>query len=316
MPCYHPLPVWYGNDRHEKSGKVKLSFSKPAAGVNERRELEVPCGTCIGCRLEYARNWATRCLHESKLWPENSFLTLTYDDAHLPNKASLVPKHLQLFLKRLRKKYGQPVRYKVRVNGEELTRVKYLRPIRFFGCGEYGEHTARPHYHCVVFNWDPPDRVFCKKSESGDSLYTSDAVDELWGYGNCWVGAASYKSAGYVARYALKKVYDPKKAGEHYNGREPEFLRMSRRPGVGHGWATRFMSDWYRDDCVVVDGIKRKPPRYYDSLYEKAEPGVFAGIKRKRFEEAAESSDNSGARLIVREAVKEAAVSFLKREDN
>ena len=290
MPCYHPIPAWYGKGK-TVNGKVEIVFS-PVDGVNERRRLEIPCGGCVGCKLERARQWAMRCVHESKLWSDNCFVTLTYRDDAVPKDGSLRPRDFVLFMKRLRKRVGAGV--------------------RFFQCGEYGDVTKRPHHHVLLFNFRPNDLVFCKVSKGGDRLYTSRVLEELWGYGFCWIGNVTFQSAGYIARYTLKKLTGLA-AVSYYNGRVPEYLTMSRRPGIGHDWAIRYLSDFYCRDSVIVGGSPSKPPKYYDSLCEKREPEVLRRVKRLRREAAAESPDNSGARLIVREAVKRSAVSSLSR---
>ena len=108
MPCYCPITAYYGKDV-SKTGKRRIVFSRDASfsGVT----LKLPCGQCIGCRLEKSRQWAVRCMHEKQMHPFNEFVTLTYDDAHLPEGGALVKRHLQLFFKRLRKKFGKGVRF-------------------------------------------------------------------------------------------------------------------------------------------------------------------------------------------------------------
>lgn len=296
MPCYHPVPGWIAS-RKTDNGRYKVVFS-PESGINERRQVEIPCGKCIGCRLEYARNWAVRCMHEAKLYQDNCFVTLTYDDKNVPKlvdgQMTLRPRDVVLFLKRLR--------------------ISVSDKIRFFQAGEYGEKLLRPHHHMLLFNFVPPDRVYYKSTGRGDRLYTSKWLRDLWPYGECYIGEVSFESAGYVARYSLKKVYGDA-ASTHYNGRVPEYLTMSRRPGIGFDWAMRFRHEWYRDDSVIVNGSECKPPRYYDSLEERYSPGRLARVKASRVKAACASPDNAGSRLISREAVKQSALSTLNRRD-
>lgn len=294
MPCYHPLPAWYAK-RVNVTGKRGITFTMRDGYVD--KPIQVPCGTCIGCRLAYARQWAVRCMHETKLHESNCFVTLTYDDAHLPENKSLRPRDFVLFMKRLRKKYGEG--------------------IRFFQCGEYGSKDERPHHHALLFNHEFSDRVFHKNTggSGGLPLYVSAELERLWGFGYCWIGTASFRSAGYIARYALKKVFGPR-SESHYNGRVPEYLTMSRRPGIGSEWFKRYASDYYPSDEVVMNsGIAVKPPRYYDALCERLYPELWRrGIKYKRRVAAESDPDNVGSRLVVREEVKNAAITFLKRE--
>lgn len=289
MACYHPIRAF----RPEPgSASRKLIFSKLELAHLE--PLKVPCGQCIGCRLDRSRQWAIRCVHEASLYERNSFITLTYSPDHLPRNRSLDKRHFQLFMKRLRKKFGQGVRY--------------------FHCGEYGEKNGRPHYHACLFNLGFSDRrVFTVRG--GVVLYTSDTLSELWGKGFCTVGDVTFESAAYVARYITKKVTG-KGAEAHYRVADavsgevlelcPEYTTMSRRPGIGAPWLKRYMSDVYPHDRVVLVGPESvrtlRPPKYYDSLFELEDPQALEEIKFQRFERAKQTqSDCTPERLAVRE---------------
>lgn len=288
MPCYHPLPGWYSKERNA-SGKRSIVFSIEQ-GFKDRK-VEVPCGTCIGCRLERARQWAVRCMHEAKLWESNCFVTLTYDDAHVPKDMSLRPRDFVLFMKRLR---------------HEAPGVRFLQ------CGEYGDKYARPHHHAILFNCGFADRVRLKYKD-GVQLWKSERLDSLWGQGFCTIGEVTFQSAGYVARYSLKKVLGPA-ADLHYGARVPEYMTMSRRPGIGHDWVVKYMSDYYPSDEVVVDGKVCKPPRYYDTLYERFDAVGMRRIRAQRCRARAEDVDSTGRRLTDREVVKESAITHLSRD--
>lgn len=279
MACYHPVPAWYRQVVND-SGKRGIAFKLDDGLVD--RPLEIACGTCIGCKLEKARQWAVRCVHESSLYDSNCFVTLTYKE----DRDSLEPRDMVLFLKRLRARYGEG--------------------IRFFQCGEYGELLGRPHHHAILFNHDFPDRVFYNVGKDGVSrVDTSAALESLWGHGFCTVGNVSMSSAGYVARYTLKKVVS---ADNVWDRRVPEFLTMSRRPGIGRGWIDKYYDEVLSNGCIVLDGVKQGIPRYYDSILAERYPVEMREIKRKRAEFAAESPDNEGSRLIVREVVKKASL--------
>ena len=238
-------------------GGKSLSFSRSAPG----KGISLPCGRCIGCRLERSRQWAVRIMHESKMHDESSFVTLTYDNEHLPSDESLSVEHCQLFLKRLR---------------------YHLEPkrIRFFLCGEYGSKLGRPHYHAIIFGWFPEDRKLIK-GEGEFSLWSSATLQDAWGLGFASIGRVSFESASYVANYATKKVNGPK-AAEHYGGRLPEFLLMSRRPGIGRPWFDKYGSDVFPSDEVIVRGVKCRPPRYYDQLLAVRNPDELERLKLKR----------------------------------
>lgn len=249
-----------------------------------------------------------RCVHEASLHPDNIFITLTYDNEHLPPHASLRYRDFQLFMKRL---LVDGARYRDRYG------------IRFYMCGEYGETFARPHYHVIMFNYDLPDKKLWKM-ERENPLYTSELLTELWGHGHTSVGSVTFQSAAYVARYIMKKVTGDA-ADAHYNTidpetgeilaeRVPEFTNMSRRPGVGGKWFDKYMSDVFPDDFVVLNGKKVTPPKFYTSRYELLYPDEVAQIKRARKKRAeTRAHDNTPARLRVREKVLEARIGRLKR---
>lgn len=236
-----------------------------------------PCGQCIGCRLEYSRQWAVRCYHEASLYDENCFITLTYNNENLPKDSSLDKTHVQKFLKRLRKRL-------------EVHKKK----IRYFGCGEYGDvkKTNRPHYHLCLFNYNFPDREIHRhgstrafkgmfKQTNNKDLYISKMLEDIWGKGFCTIGEVSFESAAYVARYVTKKVSGEKRE-VWYGEKAPEFAVMSRRPGIGAEWLKKYYTDVYPKDFHTLNGHKMRPNRYYDGLYEKMKPAAFEQIKQKR----------------------------------
>lgn len=224
----------------------------------------------MGCRMERAREWSMRLLHESKLHDVNSFVTLTYDNAHLPVGGSLDLRDFQLFAKRLRAEVG---------------------PFRYFHAGEYGEQTFRPHYHAILFGVG-----FSGEPVQGrPGLFVSATLTEVWGKGHASYGEVTPASCSYVARYCLKKAgNDDRKSYRRLDaltGEEwfvaPEYTTMSRRPGIGRGWYRRFRSDVFPSDSIPVDGRLERPPRYYDRLLEQEQPEVFASLKAERAERGA-----------------------------
>lgn len=303
MPCYSPLLAFV---KEGPQGRIVLFRFDPKA-----KSVTLPCGRCIGCRLERARQWAVRIVHESKMHDDNVFVTLTYDPEFLPKDGSLSVVACQSFLKRLRSRLAP-------------------RRIRFFLCGEYGEKLQRPHYHAVVFGWWPADARPFKKNGAGDQLYTSELLSAAWGQGFCSFGAVTFESAAYVASYATKKVTG-EAAAEHYKGRKPEFLLMSRggrkAGGIGRSWIEKFHGDVYPSDEVVVRGVSCRPPRYYDRFLEGADSELLARLKEKREREsqvleAATAADGSEVmlpvnfnpqRLRVREKIARAKLALKSR---
>lgn len=291
MTCYHPL-CGYRSKEPTESGKYQIVFSLKDGYVD--LPLSVPCGQCVGCRVSRSRQWAVRCMHEASLYDQNCFLTLTYSDENLPSNKSLSVGVFQGFMKRLRKRFGEG--------------------IRFYHCGEYGEQFGRPHYHACVFNFDFPDKRLWMRSQ-GENLFVSKELERLWPYGFSTIGDVTYQSAAYVARYIMKKVVG-KKAEEYYEGRKPEYTTMSRNPGIGKDWFVQFNSDVFPDDFVVVNGWKQSVPRYYDSLFECMYPSDFEEVKRRRLDASRLPKvvwNNSQERLAVREEVMKAKLSVLSR---
>lgn len=299
MACFHPLKG-YRSRNVNANGKRPIVFNS-GAGFSDL-PVSLPCGQCVGCRLERSRQWAVRCAHEASLYADNCFITLTYNDQHLPADRSLDVRHFQLFMKRLRKRFGSG--------------------IRFFHCGEYGERYGRPHYHACIFGFDFSDKVLWKVS-NGNRLYTSATLSELWPYGFSSIGDVTFQSAAYVARYILKKI-NGESAVEHYRyidsqtgeifQRRPEYTTMSRRPGIGQGWLQKYHSDVYTFDYVVINGKKVKPPRYYDNQFEIMDPDLMAKFKAARVLNSKKHIDNNTPdRLQVRETVQLARLERLPR---
>lgn len=296
MPCFSPL-VGYRSRQVGPTGRRSITFnpSEAFSGI----PLKVPCGQCVGCRLERSRQWALRCVHEAQLYDENCFITLTYANEHLPDDYSVDVREFQLFMKRLRKYAG--------------------KRIRFFHCGEYGEENRRPHYHALIFGYDFHDKVLHQVVRDV-RYYTSETLQRLWPFGFCIIGDLTFESAAYCARYIMKKVTgEPAEA--HYTiahpltgeivRQRPEYITMSRRPGIAAEWFEKFKSDVYPDDFVVHRGVKMAPPKFFDKKLSEEE---LEAVKRKRKHRAHRYlKDNTKDRLRVREAVTAERVSRLRR---
>lgn len=287
MPCYHPLPGYMAPWIDATTGEHRTAW-KFCRSKKLLDPVPVPCGRCVGCQLERSRDWAVRCMHEAQMHPENSFLTLTYSDKYLPRDGSLRHTHFQNFMKAVRPRWSNQLRY--------------------FMCGEYGEQLGRPHYHVCLFGADAPDKRFYKNSHGGP-LFKSEVLNELWGRGDVIVAALTFATAAYCARYTLEKVRGAR-ASSHYGNRMPEYVRMSRSSGLGKSWLTSFKSDVYPRDEVIVHGQRQKPPKFYDKQLPENE---IASLKEERRSYAKKSPDNTPARLEARERVKLAAIKQLKR---
>lgn len=327
MPCYHPLKAFYtrGLDGklqlrflskfYDENGKVDsfgfgqspdLARLLSVADVSINKDIvSIPCGRCVGCRLDYSAAWALRCQLESSFCKEDEcwFFTLTYDDEHIPVNSrdfsidpstgeflegvqqlsyTLNSSDLQLFNKRLR---------------EYFSREYNVKNIRFFASGEYGSKTFRPHYHVIYFNLPIPDLVQYRygpystmKDGRKYQLFESDIISKLWGKGLVCIGRCNFHTCAYTARYVMKKQKG-ENADSFYNALnvEPEFSRCSRMPGIGFNYYEKHKDKIYQtDEVLAVDsnGLARSfsPPKYFDRLYQKENPIEYMRIQERRLE--------------------------------
>jgi len=293
MPCTRPLKGY-----RAPGGKISLSVR----GGFYDQHLELRCGQCLDCRINAGEDWATRCTHEASLHERNSFLTLTYDDEHLPADRSLDVEHWQKFAKRLRKRIG---------------------PFRFFHVGEYGEENLRPHYHALVFGHDFAEGQQMRPNEGGFKYWTNPILESAWPLGHHLVGHLTPETVGYVCRYTLKKILGTSTEAKERRQREyervdlatgetwtvkPPYATMSRGGrekkdgGIGARWIERFKSDVFPDDHVVIQGRKHRVPRFYTNKLEQLDPGMAERVKVRRGKSAARrADDNTPERRQVRE---------------
>jgi len=294
VACYSPLDGFRSRTLNE-SGKRPIVFDF-REGFQDM-PITVPCGQCIGCKLEKARQWAMRCMHEASLHDENSFITLTYDEDNLPELGSLDKRAFPLFMKRLRKRFSNA-------------------KIRYYHCGEYGDSFGRPHYHSLLFGFDFPDKQvdFVRKSLP---VWRSDVLESLWPFGRSEIGSVTFESAAYVARYVTKKITGDAAIGwysaEEENGNmvtiQPEYSTMSRRPGIGMDWYKQFGKEVYASDSVIVNRKEMKPPRFYDNQFEIDNPSGMAKIKRARID-ALDQNEQRSSRLLIRREVAQAKLKL------
>lgn len=236
------------------------------------------CGQCIDCRLRYSKEWATRITCESALYENNLFVTLTYDDDHLPRSkkcptlSTLDYRHLELFMKRFR---------------ECLRRDYGFVGVRYYACGEYGDTSQRAHFHICFFNL--PDELmqelrFYKTSFCGDVYTISDYIQRIWGNGIVVCGDLNFQSAAYVARYVCKKLKGKEKLSELDElGISNQDSRMSLKPGIGSEYFHLFKDQIYKNDEMFLPAVGRVcVSRYFDKLMDLDDPVFLAELKAKR----------------------------------
>lgn len=308
MSCTHPIVRLETNKRIRKvdgTYTYEAKFDYDAANLYDRdfgdwaKALEkkygsyrkaqlIPCGHCIECRLAYARDKATQ-LSLEKLNPEYGnaeswFLTLTYDDLHIPTHhtineetgelfegTSVNPRDMQLFWKRLRKHYKD-------------------KKIRYLNVMEYGEKTGRPHAHAIAFGIPLDQSQFIKRGNNnqGDPIWTSKEINDIWQNGEVIIGEATFQSMSYVARYTMKKIkaqYDD----WYYQsqGKRKEWLSMS--DDIGKWYYDLHKDEIYKTDTVPIKdnhGNLCKPPKSYDRFYKRDNPKEWKRVQAKREKEA------------------------------
>lgn len=314
MTCFHMMTAWPAPKVEAKPSLVcrgevvkpsrRLVFS-PHKSFNGARPVMIPCGQCVGCRADQAREWATRCMLERQMHDASCFVTATYAPEHLPLGGSLSKRDHQLFMKRLRKACPQV-------------------DLRYLMCGEYGDHGLRPHFHYCFFGLDfVDDRVLWERAKGGDLLWRSPTLDAAWGKGIIVFGDLTYDSASYVGRYTHKKINGALAEAEYLryspDGQpywvEPVFALASRRPGVAGAWVDEFWNSDARSDFVVIEGAKVPVPGYVLERRFGDDPDELA---RRKFRQRAVlrrfAADMTPERLVVREEVLTLRMKRLVRE--
>lgn len=307
MSCYKPLIRLYNPNDKEMSGRVySLARFSQLSGKQLKYEdlmynpkvMLIPCGQCIGCRIRQREDWTTRIELEARDYPKEKvwFITLTYDDDHVPGMIVktgeimrkvqytwkpgekrpesvqiLLYEDIQKFLKRLRKAY----------NGK----------LRYFVAGEYGEQTARPHYHMILYGWEPKDLENLYKIHH-NGYYNSKWLSDLWGMGQIQIAQAVPETYRYVAGYVTKKMYeiDGQKANTYYElGQTKPFACMSLKPGLGDSYYQKHKEEIWRQGYIqCTNGKQAQIPRYYEKQMEAENPQRLWRIKQNRQKNAME----------------------------
>lgn len=228
-----------------------ISWS-PKTYSKQYATFQLPCGKCIECRLDYARQWAIRCVHEAQMHQNNSFVTLTYSDDKLKSPY-LQYEDFQLFMKKLRKLQNDPIGY--------------------FVTGEYGELSKRPHWHAIMFGYRPNDSKEKYKSPKGDQVWESDTLTKIWGHGIAEFGSVTFESAGYCARYAAKKL-------AHGNDEDHEYQPISKKSSkhaIGKKWLEKHWEDIFLLGKVVLPDGRAigSIPRYYEKWLQQNRPDDY-----------------------------------------
>lgn len=292
MACTHPLDAY-----KSPGGAIVFDSRRGYADL----PLKLNCGRCIGCKIDRARAWTVRLLHEGQMHEKKCFITLTYDNENLPNNLSLNVQDWQHFAKRVRKNLG---------------------PLRYYHVGEYGspDHTKacpanctsqhqRPHFHACIFGQDFQHKFTPQQQHSSKSKL----LQNLWKMGFTTIGAFNEQTAAYCARYITTKITG-EQANEHYERLnkdtgeiwqvKPEYSTMSLKPGIGKTWYQKYHTDIYPSDDLVINNKHYKTPQYYDELLKQQNPELYHQIIRNRKEYVHKHKENrTTERLATMETI-------------
>lgn len=333
MPCFQPLRAIRKKDSDQyriipfdrrKAHRAEfLPYVDKVTG-EWIEPIDLPCGKCLGCRLEYSRQWANRCVLESILHPKgcNWFLTLTIDDDHLEDYvttkgfATVKTDDITKFMKNLRRHWE--------------FHHGVTEGIRFFGASEYGDKSMRPHYHILVFGCPLFDLEYYKSNKQGDTLYRSRELDSVWKKGFVTVGEFNWNTAAYTARYVMKKAQNVDINQGFYEALdiEPEKTRMSRRPGIAQPFFERNIKEIYQLDEIVLPALPGgklnviSPPKYFDKKLRDLDEAFYSRMKdqRKRIAELRELSKSQShgydpfEYLEIKERSKRDSLTVLTRD--
>nr|CAI9750241.1 replication initiation protein [Microvirus sp.] len=278
--------------------KWDTTGTKNHAILTDDRYQLVPCRKCTECRLQYSREWATRCMCESMTHKQSWFLTLTYDEEHVPGINKLTGEiirngmyevHDGEFIQVMTLEPTDITTFKESLD-KKLRRAK-KKPLRYYYCGEYGSTTFRPHYHMLAFGLEleESDMELEFINNEHQPIYKCQWLEDLWGKGIVRIGAVTWNSAAYVARYIMKKQNG--KEGERRKeiiGNIPEYVRMSLKPGIGAEYALMNREKIEALDKIILPGKKAKAVhtvKYFESLYDdlyEQEHGQDAALIRKQ----------------------------------
>lgn len=307
MSCYKPLIRIYSPENREISGQV-YSLARFSERMGKKLKYEdlmyepkvmlIPCGQCIGCRIQQREDWTTRIELEAKQWPKEQvwFITLTYDDDHVPgiilNTGEIMRKVQYVW--KPEKKSPESVQTLLYTDVQKFLkrlRKAYKSKLRFFCAGEYGEQTARPHYHMILYGWEPTDLKQLYKIHN-NGYYTSEWMQKIWGNGQIQIAQAVPATYRYVAGYVTKKMYeiDGKKANAYYElGQQKPFACMSLKPGLGDAYYQKHKEEiWKQGYIQCTNGKRAQIPRYYEKMMEKENPERLWKIKQNRQRKAIE----------------------------
>ena len=271
---------------------------------------KIACNNCWGCQLQKSAEWATRIILECEetknstpIWdekkkkilhPSNYFITFTYDDEHLHKPEELVDETTGKVYKNDGTWQGGIL---VENDMKEMfnSMRKYFERkghvgIKYYYCGEYGENTHRSHFHAIIMNLplDITEFYDTHIDKNFKAHWKSHEVEKWWNKGMIDIAEVEWSCAAYVARYTMKKLGKTKDTEYYYSqGKTPEFVRMSNRPGIGRRYYERNKDKIYERDEIIQRTVKGnvgsiKPPKAWDKKFKEEFPKEWEKIKKSR----------------------------------
>jgi len=231
-------------------------------------DFRVPCGKCLPCQKKRRSEWSLRLEHEYLFSDSAFFITLTYNDLHIPRTKqgyqTLFKKHVQDYIKRLRNDHVKYVSKTLNISKKE---VKFrAKPLRYYAVGEYGSKTRRPHYHLILFNMD---------------IGNIAPLQNQWKKGFADVGTVTSSSINYVTKYMFKQF------NRKTDRRTPPFSLMSKKPIIGNAYLQNYGTHHIESESLEVRDmngrVRRLPKAYLRRLFINKEDRIE--LSRKSYEE-------------------------------
>jgi len=193
-------------------------------------QVYLPCGKCAACINRKIQEWTFRLDNERINSACTYFVTLTYDNYHVPinkyGKLTLDKSHVQHFLKKLRYDHDNDPEYGIFEDYYFKTNLR-AEKIKYYAVGEYGTERRRPHYHLVMFNT------------------RKKAIIDNWEYGEVDIQIPrSSQAIGYVIKYLHKRIYKTTPGNV-----AREFSIMSK--GIGLGYVDK-MKSWHNKHPEIL----------------------------------------------------------------
>ena len=285
----------YQYERYQKYSNVKNDFIEPDEDLiyyskgKPAEVIEVPCQECEQCKADKAKEWAFRCMAEEKEWKYNYVINLTYNDENLP-KAKKIDEETGEVVETTSPTLNYPDVQKFKKDLQRYWKYHFNEDnIRFEVAGEYGETNKRPHYHMIAFNLDIRDLKDHGKTKKGSNEYLSETIQKIWGKGWVTIGDVNEKSIQYIANYTLKKIKGSLEEQKYKGiGICPEFIQMSRKPGIGHAFLMKHKEDYIKYGKLFLMGanglVELHSCQYLDRIIQKEDPEAYEKMKAKKKE--------------------------------